>query len=141
MSARNAVVALTDRRWFDFLRSRAVDGVLDEVNFWRPKAQASFRRLVAGEPFFFRLKSPVNKIAGYGFFALDTMVTVRLAWEAFRERNGDATFEGFVSRIAEYRGQSKGNGRRARAATDRPGTMSSAFGFGRNHESFGLHVP
>lgn len=108
MSARNAVVALTDRRWFDFLRSRAAEGVLDEVNFWRPRAQTSFRRLAAGEPFFFRLKSPVNKIAGYGFFALDTKVTVRLAWEAFRERNGDATFEGFVSRIAGYRGQSFG---------------------------------
>lgn len=69
MSGRSAVVALTDRRWFDFLRSRAIDGRLDEVNFWRPKAQTEFRSLQPGEPFFFRLKSPVNAIAGYGFFS------------------------------------------------------------------------
>ena len=97
MPTRNGVVALTDRRWYDFLRSRAVGGILDEVNFWRPKAQTSFHSLIAGEPFFFRLRRPVNKIAEYGFFAHPTKVPVRLVWEAFGERNGGATFDGFDS--------------------------------------------
>lgn len=106
MTGRSAVVALTDRRWFDFLRSRSDRGRLDEVNFWRPKAKTEFHALIPGEPFFFRLKSPVNAIVGYGFFAHATRIPVRLAWDAFGERNGDANFEGFVSRIAGYRRQS-----------------------------------
>ncbi len=105
MPGRSAVVALTDRRWFDFLRSRADQGRLDEVNFWRPKATTEFRSLNAGEPFFFRLKSPINAIVGYGFFAHSTRIPVHLAGEAFGERNGDPDFKGFVSRIAEYRRQ------------------------------------
>jgi hypothetical protein len=64
VSSRSTVVALTDRRWFDFLRSRARDGRLDEVNFWRPKAQTAFRSLLPGQPFFFRLKAPIHAIAG-----------------------------------------------------------------------------
>lgn len=60
MSRKGAVVALTDRRWFDFLRSRATNGRLDEVNFWRPKARTEFRSLQPGEPFYFRLKSRAN---------------------------------------------------------------------------------
>src|SRR5690349_12655099 len=46
-----AVVAVTDQRWFDFLSRSAVNGRLDEVNFWRPMAQTEFRSLSAGEPF------------------------------------------------------------------------------------------
>jgi putative restriction endonuclease len=106
MAAQNAVVALTDGRWFDFLRDLSAVGRLDEVNFWRPLAQTEFKSLAPGEPFFFRLKYPVNAIAGYGFFAHATRVPIQLAWEAFRERNGDPTFERLVSRIAEYRRES-----------------------------------
>ena len=71
MAGRNAVVALTDQRWYEFLRGLAAGGRLDEVNFWRPLAQTEFRSLSPGEPFFFRLKHPLNAIAGYGFFALN----------------------------------------------------------------------
>jgi len=106
MTGQNAVVALTDGRWFEFLRSLATEGRLDEVNFWRPLAQTDFRSLASGEPFLLRLKHPVNAIAGYGFFVHATRLPIRLAWEAFRERNGDPTFESFVSRIAEYRRES-----------------------------------
>lgn len=106
MAAQNAVVGLTDGRWFEFLRDLATGGRLDEVNFWRPLAQTDFRSLAPGEPFFFRLKHPINAIAGYGFFAHATRLPIRLAWDAFRERNGDPTFESFVSRIADYRRES-----------------------------------
>jgi hypothetical protein len=30
-------IANTDRAWFDFLASKAISGVVDEVNFWLPK--------------------------------------------------------------------------------------------------------
>jgi putative restriction endonuclease len=106
--AKQAVVGVTDQRWFDFLSRRATEGRLDEVNFWRPLAQTEFRALSPGEPFFFRLKHPVNAVAGFGFFAHATKLPVRLAWDAFGEGNGDPTFEGFVNRIAEYRRETPG---------------------------------
>ncbi len=106
MVARNAVVALTDQRWYDFLGRLAPDGRLDEVNFWRPLAQTEFRSLSPGEPFFFRLKHPKNAITGYGFFAHSTRLPIQLAWDAFGQQNGDPTFESFLSRIADYRHES-----------------------------------
>ena len=51
-------LANTDRAWFDFLASRAVDGRVDEVNFWLPKARRPMKQMVPGETIFFRLKSP-----------------------------------------------------------------------------------
>lgn len=99
----HAVVAQSDARWFEYLRSRSEDGRLDEVNFWRPLAQTEFKSLVPGDLFFFRLKHPVNAVAGYGYFAHAGRWPIRLAWEAFGDRNGDAAFEHFVARIAEYR--------------------------------------
>ncbi len=103
MPEQRAVVALTDSRWFDFLRDKAIDGRLDEVNFWRQRAQNEFRSLSSGDPFFFRMKHPTNAIVGYGFFATSSRLPIRFAWDAFEECNGDPSFERFVSRIAEYR--------------------------------------
>ena len=84
----NGVVALTDQRWYDFLSSRAVGGRLDEANFWRPVAQERFQQLVPGEPFFLRLKSPFNVVAGYGFYATWHLLPLRMAWDVFEEKNG-----------------------------------------------------
>ena len=36
-------IANTDRAWFDYLSSRAVDGRVDEVNFWQPKAKTPMK--------------------------------------------------------------------------------------------------
>lgn len=105
VSTQPAVVALTDDRWFRFLRTRAINGLLDEVNFWRPMGTA-FKALAPGEPFFFRLKHPVNAIAGYGFFAHFTLLPVQLAWQTFERGNGDANYEGFLNRISQYRSES-----------------------------------
>jgi putative restriction endonuclease len=99
------LVALTDLNWFNFLRGWSSGRELDEVNFWRPRAQNEFRALNPGDPFFLRLKNPVNAVVGYGFFAHATRLPVPTAWDAFAEKNGDPTFERFVSRIANYRGE------------------------------------
>jgi putative restriction endonuclease len=104
--AQPTVVANTDNRWYDFLSASAVDGRLDEVNFWRPLAQGEFRALEPGQPFFFRLKHRISAIAGYGYFAHATRVPIQLAWDAFGQRNGDPTFESFLNRIADYRHES-----------------------------------
>ncbi len=72
-------VANTDRGWFEYLRGRPD---LSEVNFWSPSPRRTFR----GEPmtpFFFRLKAPIKKVAGFAFFARYERLPVWLAWEAF----------------------------------------------------------
>lgn len=100
-------VANTDRTWFDFLalRASAAGGTLDEVNFWQPMAQRPIARLAPGTPFFFRLKSPVNAVAGYGFYSSFTLLRLDQAWDSFGPANGDADFLGFLGRIGEFRGE------------------------------------
>lgn len=97
-------IALTDDRWFDFLSTRARDGVVDEVNFWQPKAQVPMKRMEPGEPVFFRLKHPEHKIVGYGFFARFTLLSVGLAWDTFGWKNGADSPTSFKQRIGLYRG-------------------------------------
>jgi putative restriction endonuclease len=93
------VVAVTDRDWFEHLRSKPH---LTEVNFWSPGA-ASFRALEPGELFFFKLHAPHNYIAGFGIFAYANNLPSSLAWEAFSEANGAATLQEMRRRIARYR--------------------------------------
>ena len=76
----NGFVAVTDNHWFAFLSQQPE---IDEVNFWQPRGRSQFRSLKTGEPFFFKLRSPLNYIAGGGFFAHSTILPISLALEAF----------------------------------------------------------
>jgi putative restriction endonuclease len=93
-------VGNTDYAWFTFLRDRAP---LDEVNFWQPSGGDAFRAVVAGEPFFFRLKKPHYAIAGFGLFARHSIVPAWLAWDSFGEGNGAPDFDTMCRRIEKYR--------------------------------------
>lgn len=95
-----AYVAVTDNEWFRFLRNRAP---LDEVNFWQPGGGRLFKLLSPGEPFLFKLHAPENFIAGGGFFAHASLLPATLAWEAFEEKNGAASFEKMYELIAKRR--------------------------------------
>ncbi|MDP2300541.1 MAG: HNH endonuclease, partial [Actinomycetota bacterium] len=86
----------TDYDWYRFL---AAQPNVDEVNFWQPSASASFRAVQPGEPFFFRLKSPHNAIAGFGYFASFSALPAWLAWESFGPKNGAADFDEMRARI------------------------------------------
>jgi len=97
-------IANTDRAWFDFLASKAINGVVDEVNFWLPKATTPMKEMSPGEPIFFRLKKPDYAIAGYGFFANFARVDLHTAWSTFEWKNGDPDKRGFFGRIGRYRG-------------------------------------
>jgi putative restriction endonuclease len=100
---QEAFVANTDRAWFDFLANRSGNGRVDEANFWHPKATSPMRKMHPGEPIFFRLKSPVDAIAGYGFYAHFQVLDLDLAWQTFGDKNGDPTRERFFERIGGYR--------------------------------------
>lgn len=98
-------VALTDVRWFFYLRDRAgPGGRLDEVNFWSPKTPKPLAKLSPGEPVFLRLKRPHLAIAGYGFFAHFASVAVGEAWRLFGWKNGNPDKHSFLARIGAYRG-------------------------------------
>lgn len=85
----------TDHGWWRFLRERPD---VREVNFWRPGGGRRFTALATGEPFFFRLKSPINRIGGFGLFARYGALPVWRAWEVFGEANGVASEAELIER-------------------------------------------
>jgi putative restriction endonuclease len=95
-----AYVGVTDNDWFQFLKERHY---LDEVNFWQPSGNRLFGSLRVGEPFLFKLHSPLNFIVGGGFFAHASILPVSLAWESFGEKNGVSSFGEMRRRIEHYR--------------------------------------
>ena len=99
----NPFIALTDKQWFDYLLSRATDGVVDEVNFWSPQSTRPMKAMTPGEVVFFRLKKPHYAIAGYGFFAHFQVLDLDTAWDLFTWKNGDPDKAAFLRRIGGYR--------------------------------------
>lgn len=92
-------VANTDNSWFDFLSS---ERNLAEVNFWWP-GEMAFRAIQAGELLVFRLKSPRNKIGGFGIFSSHSPLPIQMAWETFGRANGVPSFEALRGAIARLR--------------------------------------
>jgi putative restriction endonuclease len=94
-------VGLTDNDWFDVVSH--VPGI-DEVNFWQPRGGArAFKVLQPGEPFLFKLHSPLNYIVGGGFFLKHTTLHISLAWEAFGIKNGARSFNDMHALIIKRR--------------------------------------
>ncbi len=88
----------TDNDWFDFLSSQSD---LTEVNFWQPSDKA-FHRIQPGELFAFRLKSPRNKIGGFGVLSSTSILPLQMAWETFGRSNGVSSYDQLRSAIARY---------------------------------------
>jgi putative restriction endonuclease len=95
-------VGITDYDWF---RLHASKESMEEVNFWRPSPQASFKALQPGELFLFKLHAPRNFIVGGGFFLRFLPLPLSLAWAAFGEANGARSHEEVRTRISKYRRQ------------------------------------
>jgi putative restriction endonuclease len=96
---------VTDHDWFDYLRHLPD---VDEVNFWQPSPNTEFRALGKGDIFLFKLhRSPRTRnqdlIAGGGVFASFSVLPISLAWEAFEERNGAASYAEMRERLVHYR--------------------------------------
>src|SRR5437660_4928874 len=96
---------VTDKAWYEHLRVRAPD----EVNFWQPSSRRLAEFLEPGVPFLFKLHAPNNFIVGGGFFVRFSALPARLAWEAFREKNGVMDYAALRRRIEQYRGPTKGD--------------------------------
>ena len=93
-------VAVTDKDWFN-LHASSKD--VEEVNFWRPSPDASFKALQPGELLLFKLHSPDNFIVGGGFFTRFLQLPVNMAWDIFREANGVRSLSEMRGRIEFYR--------------------------------------
>lgn len=94
-------VGVTDREWFERL---GMLKQLDEVNFWHP-SPSQFRALEPGGLFLFKLHAPHDAIVGGGIFAHHSVLPVSLAWDAFGAKNGAASLEEMMSRLAHYHRQ------------------------------------
>jgi putative restriction endonuclease len=92
-------IANTDNAWFDFL---ADEPNLAEVNFWQPGG-LSFRAIEPGEILAFRLKSPRNKIGGFGILSSSSVLPLQMAWETLGRSNGAPSYEAFRHAIAQLR--------------------------------------
>lgn len=101
MNAQKGYVGLTDPDWYSFLSGRRR---VDEVNFWQPHGGRAFRAIAPGDPFFFKLRAPHKKIAGFGFFERYEALPAWLAWECFGEMNGAPDFQSMIDRIMRLRG-------------------------------------
>lgn len=92
-------IGVTDNEWFSFLASRKNE----DINFWQPGGNFSFKAIIAGAPFLFKLKSPNNAIAGIGFFSSHSILPLDVAWDIFKERNGLDSYFKFKQKIITYR--------------------------------------
>lgn len=92
-------IGVTDNNWYNFLATHKPD----EVNFWQPGGRQVFKVLEPNGMFLFKLHSPVDFIAGGGFFIRHSFLPVSLAWEAFGEKNGTADYFAFRQAIYKYR--------------------------------------
>lgn len=92
-------LGVTDNNWYKFLARQN----REDVNFWQPGGTASFKILTSGEPFLFKLKSPINAIGGIGFFSSHTFLPISIAWDAFEKSNGCGSFQQLQRMILQYR--------------------------------------
>lgn len=99
----NIFIGNTDSSWFDFLARMPT---LDEINFWQPSGKTRFQALKLGELFLFRLKSPINMIAGGGTFEWSDVLPLSVAWQIFEYGNGVASLDELRQAIERYRGSS-----------------------------------
>jgi putative restriction endonuclease len=89
---------VTDFDWFNFLKKLQPE----DINFWQPSGR-HFTAIEKGEPFLFKLKAPYNAIGGVGFFSAYAAMSIAVAWEFFKERNGVASFRDLRLKIEKYR--------------------------------------
>lgn len=91
-------VGVTNNSWFDF----HFKSCPDEVNFWRP-GMTPFRALEPGGLFLFKLHSPLDFIAGGGYFVSYTRIPLSVAWLAFGQKNGFPSEDLFLRMINSLR--------------------------------------
>lgn len=96
-------IAPTDFDWFRHLSRKPY---WEEVNFWKPSTARGFGA-GPGTPFFFKLKSPHNAIAGFGQVARFDRLPEWLAWECFGDANGAGSYAEMHRHVQRIRDRNK----------------------------------
>lgn len=94
-----AYVGVTDGDWHRFLAERRAE----EVNFWRPSGDRTFRAVPVGSPFFFKTHYPSDRIVGGGFYSGFASLTIGEAWRLYGEANGADSLAAMRRRVGRYR--------------------------------------
>ncbi len=93
------VVAVTDRRWFEFLRKRS--GEFNDVNHWSPSG--THLNATCGELFLFKLKGQKpHVIVGFGVFSHSSRMPVAHAWDVHGAANGVSSLSEFEKIVYAY---------------------------------------
>ena len=92
-------IGVTDQDWFDFHLAHQST----EVNFWAPGGERQFSAIPEGGLFLFKLKSPINKIVGGGWFIKSTTLPLELAWRAYGPGNGADEISALKAKIISIR--------------------------------------
>ncbi|WP_431027792.1 hypothetical protein [Lysinibacillus sp. LZ02] len=98
----NGYIGITLREWFGYLVEHQMD---HEINFWQKNINR-FKMLKQGEPFFFLVKNPKGikterQLLGYATFERFETNTIQVAWDKYKEGNGDYIFEDFIARMED----------------------------------------
>lgn len=96
---KDLFIGNTDHDWFNFCKENPH---FEQVNFWQPSIQ-KFKALEEGGIFFFRLKSPINKIGGFGTLASAHSASIGLLWDDLGQSNGVQSQEELIERVRKYR--------------------------------------
>lgn len=93
--------SITDYDWYQFLLKKSKNESLLEVNHWGPGTRGVY--LQENTPYFFQLKKPHNRIAGFGFSGPLKKLPLSIVWDSFRENTGCSSYEEMRSRVWKYR--------------------------------------
>lgn len=101
-------VGITDTKWFNFVREKYNDGVLNKyINFWT-HGKKEFKALSPGELFLFKLHNNVQKnekgeIVGGAYFCGYEKMELTEAWKRFGNGNGTSSLQSMKDSILGYR--------------------------------------
>lgn len=104
--AEDLYIGNTDIQWFNYCKDNSP---FEAVNFWQPSRQ-HFKALEIGGTFFFRQKSPINKISGFGTLISSGQASINTAWRDMGISNGTPSLEELLKKVAQYRKGKKTDG-------------------------------
>ncbi len=91
-------LAVTDLKWFRFLKNESQKNPLIEINFWKPST-TNFKAIEPGTPILFKLKD-LNVIGGGGVFVSYQKNSLQSTWQLFGQGNGAENYQDFFKNIS-----------------------------------------
>jgi putative restriction endonuclease len=107
-------LAVTDDDRFSYMAAAVPS---EEVIFWQRSGNVQFQARQPGEPFLFKVHSPIDYIIGGGFFGHFSILPVNPARETFGQNNGAEAIQEMRERVENYRESVPSPGRTTTSVT------------------------